>query len=161
MFITRSVAFIAYIFVGLVIYWLFTGIVLRLPFFWWKAIFAFLAGVMYVDFEKRISILYLCVAQILLLLLTLTCGFTIRFMAEHLMVAMNGILIIHALRCFPIHSKILTLLGIISYEIYLLHGVFLNEFAMFTGGVYALCVIGATLAVAIVYHAGRMKGLRI
>lgn len=119
---------------GVVGYWILTAVVLQWPFYWWKTIGGFAAGVIFAEHEKSVRqliakrprvvygvslLLFLAVYAI-----TRVDVFSVRFAAQHLYFAILGPVVALLMFRFSLASKALDFLGGYSYEIYIVHGAF-------------------------------------
>lgn len=152
---------------GICCYWIFTALILKWPFYWWKTCFSFVIGAGYCLVESQVRyqiqrkpwlLLMSGIAFVGLIAITNLGCFHVRFVAEHLVYAVSGLVFVVG-AYFVSPPKALSWLGGISYEIYLVHGIFVEEIARLhlATGVYCCLVIGLSLCVA--WALNRVRGI--
>lgn len=155
----RDVVFIASAYCGVTCYWIITALVFRWPFFWWKAVFGFVVGMAFAWKEVLIRtgvrshpvLIYVGAAACLFACSSLanySANFAVRFVACHMSLAMLGAAVALAVYVLPHPSLgILNVLGRMSYELYIVHGMFVISLASYIGnaGLYVPIVMLCTL----------------
>lgn len=157
--------------IGVVFYWALTALVLKWPFYWWKAVGGFVAGLLFAANEVRLrsaiekspSAVYIVAALMFAGIYGLDCVgyFPIRFVADHLFLMALGPLVALVLYGIRI-PKALGAVGLISYELYITHGAFVwnlqhafSSRALYIGTI-VICAVVAGVALKFV-----VKGLRL
>lgn len=133
----RDSQFCCAIVVGVALYWVLTALVFGWPFYWWKTIGGFVAGVFFSAQEEKVRSAMsnhpircygvVAVGLAFVVLLQHLENFPIRFAADHLFFALIGPAVALVLYKFRLPRVGLAWLGAISYEIYVVHGIFVTE----------------------------------
>lgn len=122
--------------IGVVFYWVLTALVFKWPFYWWKAVGGFVAGIVFAKTEGRLKgVIVKSPSKVLIIAggallgiygLDSVAYFPIRFLADHLFLAVLGpvvALVMYGIRI----PKSFGLLGVVSYEMYIVHGAFVRS----------------------------------
>lgn len=119
--------------IGVAFYWVLTALVFGWPFYWWKAVGGFVAGLVIALNEGRLRnvlaksprMVFMTAALVLLGICGLACSayFPLRFAADHLFLAVLGPVVVLAMYELRI-PRFFGFFGVISYEMYIVHGAF-------------------------------------
>lgn len=132
--------FLAVLFALMCVYWVVVAILFRWPFYWWKSIFAVVSGAGLSLYERRVRQYLSChgegyvlfsVFLVIVVCLSISDMFVVDFIADHICYALLGVAVL--LMCYhvKIKTKLLDLIGGASYEIYIVHGIFVVGFSWF------------------------------
>ena len=157
--------------IGVVFYWVVTALVFKWPFYWWKAVGGFVSGFLFAANEARLRsaigkspvTVYIVVGLLFAGIYGLDCVgyFPIRFVADHLFLMALGPLV--ALVLYGVRlPKAFGVIGLISYEMYIVHGAFVwnLQHAFSSKALYVVAiVICAALTGAVLKFL--VRGLRL
>lgn len=119
-------------------YWLVVAILFRWPFYWWKGIFAVVFGLTISLYEAPLRGFlskhgggYVAFSALMMMVFGMSISnmFLVDFIADHICYALLGVAVLLICYRVAINARLLNLIGSASYEIYIVHGIFVVNFA--------------------------------
>lgn len=146
---------------GVIGYWVLTALVFKWPFYWWKAVGGFVAGLLFAMNEGRLrNVLAKSPGRVFVTAAVVLLGvhgldsisyFPLRFAADHLFLAVLGPVVALAMYELRI-PRFFGFFGVISYEMYIVHGAFVGTLhqCISNGLLYVCGVVLCSMAAAVV-----------